>query len=168
MADYKSREADKIDKNNPAPRIIFANFLRIPVLSAEILPFPFKGVPHARKSDGPSPRDGSVLRKSFNRSALPSRDRVPITSTSSLKSSTPSPSLLWHLPDREIVVRRARLSSVKHPSDVLDREVHVPQLLCRKAGVYHGEIVDRGCFAGRLSVRDTPAKARSSGSGRGS
>lgn len=30
---------------DPAPRIIFANFLHGPVLSAEILPFPFKGVP---------------------------------------------------------------------------------------------------------------------------
>lgn len=30
------------------------------------------------ESDGPSPRDGNLLRKLFNRSALPSRDRAKL------------------------------------------------------------------------------------------
>src|SRR5712671_1003042 len=67
------------------------------------------------KSDGPSPRDGSVLR---TRSKLPSRDRASPNYQLS-ESSSLVPSLLGCFPNRHIVIRRVEFRSISAPCAVL-------------------------------------------------
>src|SRR5690349_19791126 len=54
----------------------FCKFSAWPRSTSRNTPVTFEGSAPTLESVGPSPRDGSVLRKSFNRSALPSRDRA--------------------------------------------------------------------------------------------